>query len=153
VHVNAGAGTGAPNFSWDTHEKNFDALKRTLLPVTDRACAALIEDLALRGLLDETLIVITGEFGRTPKINAKAGRDHWPNAFSAILAGGGVQAGRAFGATDRSGAYVTSDAVTPGELAATILHALGLDPRAELRTFDGRPWRIGDVDPIGRLWG
>jgi hypothetical protein len=152
VHVNAGAGAGAPDYSWDTQERNFELLQRKLLPTTDRACAALIGDLASRGLLDETLVVITGEFGRTPKINGKAGRDHWPSAFSAILAGGGMKAGAAFGATDRLGAHVARDAVTPGELAATILHALGLDPRAELRAFDGRPWKVGDAEPVVGLW-
>jgi hypothetical protein len=152
VHVNAGAGAGAPDFSWDTHEKNFEILKRTLLPPTDRACAALVQDLASRGLLDDTLVVIAGEFGRTPKINAKAGRDHWAGAFSVILAGSGMPGGRTFGATDRTGTHVVRDPVTPAELGTTILHALGLDPKSDVRTLDGRPWRISDAGPVVGLW-
>ena len=120
---------------WDTHHDNFNRLKK-LTPVFDRAFAAFLADLHERGLLDSTMVVALGEFGRTPKIGQftqngmteKTGRDHWPHAFTALVAGGGVPAGHVFGATDRLGAYVTNKPVTPPDLAATILTHLGVDP-------------------------
>ncbi|MFM9959812.1 MAG: DUF1501 domain-containing protein [Planctomycetaceae bacterium] len=121
---------------WDTHHDNFNRLRK-LAPVFDRAFAAFLADLHERGLLDSTLVVALGEFGRTPKIGQftqngmteKTGRDHWPHAFTALIAGGGVPGGQVFGATDRLGAYVIDKPVTPPDLAATMLTHLGVDPR------------------------
>lgn len=120
---------------WDTHHDNFGRLKK-LTPIFDRAFSAFLADLQTRGLLDSTLVVALGEFGRTPKVgqftqnNAteKTGRDHWPHAFTALVAGGGVPGGHIFGATDRLGGYVTDKPVTPADLAATMLTHLGINP-------------------------
>ena len=120
---------------WDTHHDNFNRLKK-LAPVFDRAFAAFLSDLHERGLLDDTLVVALGEFGRTPKIGQftqngmteKTGRDHWPHAFTALVAGGGAPRGHSFGASDRLGAYVIDKPVTPSDLAATMLAHLGVDP-------------------------
>ncbi|MEI6258269.1 MAG: DUF1501 domain-containing protein, partial [Planctomycetota bacterium] len=114
--------------NWDSHAKNFDQNKNTLLPPADKALAALIGDLDERGLLDSTLIVATGEFGRTPQINGSGGRDHWPDCYSVLLAGGGVQGGAIHGASDAIGAYPAKDPATPGDLAATIYWRFGVDP-------------------------
>ncbi len=120
---------------WDTHNHNFAALKDRLAPAFDASFAALVEDLAERGLLETTLIVVTGEFGRTPRIGQivqngmteKTGRDHWPHAFTVLLAGGGVRGGQAYGETNSIGAFVKDRPVTPADLSATILHHLGID--------------------------
>ncbi len=120
---------------WDTHNHNFTALKNRLAPRFDQSFSALLEDLDQRGLLETTLVVVTGEFGRTPKIGQivqngmteKTGRDHWPHAFTVLLAGGGVRGGHVYGATDKNGAFVHDRPVTPADLAATILHHLGID--------------------------
>jgi Protein of unknown function (DUF1501) len=120
---------------WDTHTHNFPALKNRLAPRFDRAFSAFLDDLDRRGLLESTLVVVTGEFGRTPRVgqtvqNAmteKTGRDHWPHAFTALLAGGGVRGGQVHGATNSSGGYVTDNPVTPADLSATILYHLGID--------------------------
>jgi uncharacterized protein (DUF1501 family) len=98
-----------------------------------------LTDLHERGLLDSTLVVLSTEFGRTPRINDMAGRDHWPNAFSIVLAGGGVQGGRVIGATDKIGGTVTDRPVSPGDMAATVLKTLGIDPGAAVHTPLGRP--------------
>lgn len=153
VHVNCMSSVLELTRNWDTHKDNFNTLKEVLLPRTDRAVAALVEDLADRGLLDETLVVVMGEFGRTPKVNADAGRDHWPPAASVLLAGAGVRAGAAYGATDRDGAYPIEKPISPARLAATIFHALGIDPELELVTGAGRPYRICDGAPVLDLWG
>jgi hypothetical protein len=124
---------------WDTHHDNFAKLKNPLCPVFDQSFAAFLEDLAERGLLETTLVVATGEFGRTPKIgqfsqNAmtlKTGRDHWPHAFTVLLAGGGVQGGQVHGATTRDGGHVLDQPVTPADLSATILRHLGVDTSRE----------------------
>jgi uncharacterized protein (DUF1501 family) len=127
------------NGHWDTHRDNSRSLRDLLVPSVDRALPALLTDLKERGLLDSTLVVLSTEFGRTPRINTMAGRDHWPNAFSIVLAGGGVQGGRVIGKTDKMGAYVTDRPTTPGDMAATILQALGVDPTAVVHTPLGRP--------------
>lgn len=127
------------NGHWDTHRDNTRSLRDLLVPGVDRALPALLTDLRERGLLDSTLVVLSTEFGRTPRINTMAGRDHWPNAFSIVLAGGGVKGGRVIGATDKNGAYVTDRPVTPGDMTATILQALGIDPAAVVHTPLGRP--------------
>jgi hypothetical protein len=138
--------------NWDAHQDVFPRLKNDLLPPVDRALAALVADLDGRGLLDSTLVIALGEFGRTPKINANAGRDHWPFCFSAVLAGGGVRGGTVFGASDKLGAYPESDAVTPADLAATLFDRFGLDPAAEVRDLTGRPYRLADGQPIRALF-
>jgi len=120
---------------WDTHNHNFASLKERLTPRFDQSFSCFIEDLSQRGLLDSTLVVATGEFGRTPKIGQivqngmteKSGRDHWPHAFTALLAGGGVRGGQAYGETNAIGAFVKDRPVTPADLSATILHHLGID--------------------------
>ncbi len=138
--------------NWDSHENNFARLKDDLLPPADRAFSALIEDLAARGLLDSTLVVALAEFGRTPRINKSAGRDHWPDCYSMVWAGGGVQGGAVHGASDKMAAYPAADPVTPGDLAATLFWRLGLDPAAEVRDLTGRPYRLAEGEPIRRLF-
>ncbi len=124
---------------WDTHQKNFSSLKEELLPRFDKTFSALIEDLADRGLLDRTIVYCAGEFGRTPKINKDAGRDHWARSSSVLLAGGGFKKGYVHGATDAECAVPVSDPCTPDDVSATIFHALGVDPHQELLTSTGRP--------------
>lgn len=141
-----------PN-NWDTHDNNFGRLKDDLLPPCDLAFSALVEDLAQRGLLDSTLVVMLGEFGRTPKLNAQGGRDHWPDCYSVILAGGGIQGGRYYGASDKIGAYPDTQGVTPGDLAATIYDRFGLDPKTELHDLTGRPFTLAAGAPIRGLFG
>jgi hypothetical protein len=138
--------------NWDAHFKNFNQHKTHLLPLADQSLSALIEDLDQRGLLESTLVVAMGEFGRTPKINADGGRDHWPDCYSLLLAGGGVRGGTIYGSSDRIGAYPDSDPVTPGDLAATIFWRFGIDPSAEIHDFNGRPWRIADGQPLRSLF-
>lgn len=133
---------------WDSHQdilklrERYRGDKNANLPALDRGLSALVGDLSERGMLDETLVVVMGEFGRTPKINARGGRDHWPNVFSAALAGGGVQGGRIIGSSDATGEYPHENPVTPSDLAATIYTLLGVDPAQSLRTRDGRPVRL-----------
>ena len=127
------------NGHWDTHRENTKSLRDLLVPALDRGFSALVADLKERGLLDSTLVVLTTEFGRTPRINTMAGRDHWPQAFSIVMAGGGVKPGIVIGATDKIGGTVTDRPITPGDMAATVLHGLGIDPAATLHTPTGRP--------------
>jgi hypothetical protein len=136
---------------WDTHSKNFDALQSELLPMVDQSLSALITDLEARGALDETLIVVMGEFGRTPKINANAGRDHWGSCQSVVLAGGGIQGGALLGASDKIGAFPSSDPVDPVDVHATMLHCLGLDPRSEIHDHLGRPYPLSTGKVIGQI--
>ena len=138
---------------WDTHANNFKQLKDQLLPPFDRGFSALLEDLHARGLLDETLVVCLGEFGRTPKINGQAGRDHWAACNSVVLAGGGVRGGQVHGASDRHAAYPAAAPVGPADLAATIYHALGIDLRTPLRDPVGRPFVLCDGTPLTGLFG
>jgi hypothetical protein len=135
---------GGGNFGgWDTHGFNSHPmepiLKDYLLPLTDQAVSALLEDLDTRGLLAGTLVVWMGEFGRTPRINQHGGRDHWPKCATALLAGGGVKSGYVHGASDRTGAYPASDPVRPEDMAATLFGALGIDPASEITDVLGRP--------------
>lgn len=127
---------------WDTHANNFKDLKTKLLPPFDLGFSALLEDLDRRELLGETLVVCVGEFGRTPQINSNAGRDHWAACNSVVLAGGGVRPGIVHGASDRIAAYPATPPVSPDDLAATIYHALGTDPKTELHDRLGRPWQL-----------
>ena len=128
--------TDGVNTCWDTHQDNFAKLKTLLCPLFDRAFPAFVEDLYERGLLETTLVVAVGEFGRTPKLGQfsqsantrKTGRDHWPHAFTALLAGGGVRGGQVYGETTSDGGYVRDRPVTPADLTATVMHHLGIDP-------------------------
>jgi len=133
--------------TWDTHVANFPRLRDGLLPPLDQAVSALLDDLEVRGLLDETLVVMLGEFGRTPRISELKpgdvpGRDHWPAVFPAVFAGGGVVGGQVIGKSDRLGAYPVSKTFGPPDLAATVYHALGVDPATELHDRLGRPVRL-----------
>jgi hypothetical protein len=139
------------NRDWDTHDCNFHRLQNTLLPPTDQGMAALIEDLDQRGLLDETLVVWMSDMGRTPRINGGAGRDHWSFCYSVVLAGGGIRAGEVFGASDRSAAYPAERQVSPPDLAATIYHCLGIDPRTHVEDQQGRPLVVSTGNPIRAL--
>jgi hypothetical protein len=128
---------------WDHHAKIFDNLDRKL-PEFDQGFSALVEDMHLRGLLTETLVVCMGEFGRTPKLNKDKGRDHWAPAASLLFTGAGVRTGQVIGSTDKQGGYVTRRPVSPADVACTVYEALGIDPRKQLRTPDGRPIEILD---------
>jgi hypothetical protein len=128
--------------SWDTHDRHNDLLKRFLMPWMDQAYSALLTDLSDRGLLDETLVLWVGEFGHTPKFNARAGRDHWGHCFSIALAGGGVQGGVVHGESDNSAAYPISGRVEPRDLMATVFHCLGYSPDTEVHDTSGRPLPI-----------
>jgi hypothetical protein len=137
--------------NWDSHEKLFSR-HRQLIPPADQALSGLIEDLDQRGLLDSTLVVALSEFGRTPRINGSAGRDHWPDCYTALLAGGGVSGGRVHGASDRIGAYPADDPVTPADIAATIFWRFGIDPATEVADQTGRPFRLTEGEPIRGLF-
>jgi hypothetical protein len=139
--------------NWDAHFKCANQHKTHLLPQADQSLSALISDLDERGLLDSTLVVAMGEFGRTPKINGDAGRDHWPDCYTVLLAGGGVQGGAIYGASDRLGAYPARDPVTPGDLAATIFWRFGIDPATVIRDALGRPHHLAAGEPIKALFG
>ena len=138
---------GPAGGGWDTHGENFQQLKNRLLPITDQTVPTLMEDLAARGLLDETLVVWMGEFGRSPRIaNTKQfgpnGRDHWPNCYTALLAGAGVRGGAVYGSSDRIGAYPATNPVSPDDIASTMYWALGIDPDTEFQDTLGRPLPI-----------
>jgi hypothetical protein len=124
---------------WDTHVEGIDSMKNGFLPRWDQAYSALIEDLHERGLLETTMVVAWGEFGRTPKLNDKNGRDHWPGVFSAAMAGGGIQGGRVVGASDDKGAYPKDNPKRPQDVLATIYRHLGVNIHAEYPDFSGRP--------------
>jgi len=144
--------TNGQDANWDSHERVFER-HRQLLPPADRGLAALVEDLTDRGLLDSTLVVATGEFGRTPRVNPSGGRDHWPDCYTAVLTGGGVRGGAMYGSSDRIGAYPASDPATPADVAATVLWRFGVDPGAEVRDQTGRPFRLAEGEPLTRLFG
>lgn len=138
--------------NWDSHEKLFSRHAQ-LIPPSDQALSALLEDLEARGLLESTLVLAMGEFGRTPKINGSGGRDHWPDCYTALLAGGGVRGGAVYGASDRIGAYPASDPVMPGDLTATVYWRFGIDPAQEVRDQTNRPFRLSDGQPLRALFG
>ncbi len=137
---------------WDTHGFNntrmFPIVEKRHLPITEQTLPALLNDLDERGMLDETLVVWMGEFGRTPNINKNVSRDHWPQCYTTLLAGGGVKRGFVHGASDKQGAYPAEDPVRPDDLAATIFYALGIDPHTEVRTATERPVFISDGKPL-----
>jgi uncharacterized protein DUF1501 len=141
VHVNWYRGADEPSDApcWDSHARESQRLKTVLAPPADQGFAALIEDLAQRGLLENTLIACISEFGRTPRINRAAGRDHWGHVFSAALAGGGIKAGLVYGSSDKHGGQPRDGKVTPQDLTATILHCLGYEPNTEIQDNLGRP--------------
>lgn len=152
VHVNwvrHDGGKGGQGY--DSHRDHLEWSKTELMPPTDAALASLLEDLHDRGLLDETLVVVMGEFGRTPRFNKNAGRDHWPYCFSVAMAGGGIRGGTVYGASDRIAAYPTADPVSPGNILATIYSAMGVDPQTEIYDLQSRPHRLADDPPIKAL--
>ena len=137
--------------SWDHHSNLKSAFESNMVNF-DKAYAALITDLRQRGMLDSTLVLVTSEFGRTPKINSTNGRDHWPRVFSTVLAGGGTKAGFAYGTSDALASEPETDPVSPGQLAATMFHLMGVDPRKKLMTPDLRPVEIVyEDDPIEQI--
>ncbi len=137
---------------WDTHQNNFTSLKNKLLPPMDQAYAALLRDLSDRGMLDNTLVVWMGDFGRTPKINPSAGRDHWASAGVVCMGGGGIKTGQVVGATSALGEYVTDTPVTPQDVAATIYEALGVPLHTWYKTADGRPVElVPEGKPVKQL--
>ncbi len=130
---------------WDTHQSNFTRLSTNLLPKLDAGVSNLFSTLADRGLLDTTSVMVTGEFGRTPKINsrdAEGGRDHWPRAMFVLLGGGGMQGGQVIGASDDKGQGPANDAITPDDVAASFYHSLGIDYTQEYHSNTGRPITI-----------
>ncbi len=156
VHVNWPRDPGdaaVDNPLWDTHSQNADRLEDVLCPQFDLGFSALLEDLDGRGLLESTLVVAIGEFGRTPRINAIGGRDHWGAVFSFAMAGAGIRGGMVHGASDKNGAFPARDRVDPGDLWATILHLVGIDPRGEYVDRESRPHRLTLGQPIHELLG
>ncbi len=155
VTVYFAASIGGQSFTsggWDTHGFNnnpmYPVLNNYLMPITNQTLPALLTDLQERGLLRDTLVVWVGEFGRSPRINNMAGRDHWPQCYTALLAGGGVKGGHVHGASDRIGAFPARDPVRPDDLSATLFHLLGIDPRTEVRDALQRPLPISSGSVI-----
>jgi hypothetical protein len=143
--------------NWDTHGDNFGRLKNQLLPPLDRGVAALLDDLAATGLLDETMVVLLGEFGRTPRISSPGGRgapgrDHWAPCFFGLFAGGGVRGGQVIGRSDRIAAYPATTPYSPDDVGATVYHALGVDPSVEVRDRLGRPVRLNRGEVMQALF-
>ncbi len=130
------------NATWDTHGGNFASLKTRLLPQLDAAVSSLINDLTARGMFERTLVAVMGEFGRTPKVNAGAGRDHWNFCYSLMLAGGGIKRGHVHGSSDKIGGRPSNNPVTPADIVATIYHCLGIHKELELRDNQDRPFQL-----------
>jgi hypothetical protein len=145
-------GQSTESGGWDTHGFNntrmYPIIEKYHLPITDQTLPTFLEDMDSRGLLDDTLIVWMGEFGRTPKINANASRDHWPDCYTVLLAGGGVKRGFIYGASDKNGAYPAENPVRPDDLAATMFYALGIDPHTHVYGAGNRPVQIADGNPV-----
>ncbi len=141
-----------PVQNWDNHGAIFNTLKGRLLPPLDQGVAALLEDLDERGLLQDTMVIVMGEFGRTPKINNEAGRDHWGPCFTGLFAGAGVQGGKVIGQTDEIGAYPISTAYSPDDLGATVYTALGIEPHSVVRDRLGRPVHLNQGNVIDALY-
>ncbi len=153
VHVNwfrNDNGKGGQGF--DSHSNHLDWAQKELLPPTDAAFTALVEDLDQRGMLDETLVLMMGEFGRTPKINENAGRDHWPDCFSIVMAGGGIQGGRVYGSSDEMAAYPKTNPVSPPDLLATLYSALGIDQHTKIYDQLGRAFPLTEGRPVDALF-
>jgi hypothetical protein len=145
-HDNAKGGQG-----YDSHRDHLRWCRTDLLPPTDAAFASLLEDLSERGLLDETLVILMGEFGRTPRFNKQGGRDHWPQCFSVVLAGGGIHGGHVYGASDKLAAYPASNPVSPEDLMATLYTCLGIDPHTLIYDQQHRPYPLVDGKPVQGL--
>src|SRR3984957_2362332 len=152
INVYFSRSIGGCEGGWDTHgfgdKPMYPILKNYLLPITEQTLPTLLEDLESRGLLDTTLVVWVGEFGRSPRINKIAGRDHWPQCYTALLAGGGVRRGHVHGSSDKLGAFPASDPVRPEDLSATMFYLLGIDPTTEVRDSLNRPLPISPGDTI-----
>ena len=145
---------GSNGFAWDTHWNNFSAHREDLVPPYDQAFNALMTDLDRTGKLNETLVVVAAEFGRSPRITrSNGGREHWPECYSVLFAGGGIRGGQVYGRSDRNAAYPAANPVTPAEFTATIYHCLGIDPHAETRDQGGRPFALSSGNPIAELVG
>lgn len=147
----AGDLNGSAGDHWDTHGDNFNRLKNTMLPVFDQAASALIADLRDRGTLAETLVVMLTDFGRTPRINGGAGRDHYPGVYSVFLTGGGIHGGQVYGSSDAHGALPKSRPCSPSDVHATIFTALGIDPRTATNDRLGRPFALSDGEVLPLL--
>jgi uncharacterized protein (DUF1501 family) len=155
VNVYFARSIGGTGQGWDYHGFKGESVTGRLdelLPMTDQTLPALITDLEQRGMLDDTLVVWVGEFGRTPKISSNGGRDHWPQCYCAVLAGGGTKKGFVYGASDKIGAYATIGQARPEDLAATMFEALGIDPEAEIRDKLNRPLPVARGKPIRELF-
>jgi hypothetical protein len=140
---------GRNGFAWDTHWNNFTACKEDLIPPYDRAVSALMADLEKTGELEETLVVVAHEFGRSPKITLKnAGREHWPDCYCVLFAGAGIKEGAIYGKSDREGAYPLEDSCGPADFVATIYHLLGIDPHHEEHDQLGRPFQLTKGNPL-----
>jgi uncharacterized protein (DUF1501 family) len=143
--------------NWDTHSDNFTRLRRSLLPPLDQGVAALLDDLAETGLLDETLVLLLGEFGRTPRITTlpgarSAGRDHWARCFSGLFAGAGVRGGQVIGRSDAIGAYPATPPYSPDDIGATVYHVLGIDPAVQVHDRQNRPVQLNRGEPMQALF-
>ena len=150
VCCSAGDLNGGAGDMWDTHGDNFNRLKNRLLPVFDRGFSSLLIDLENRGMLDETLVVMLTDFGRTPKINGNAGRDHYPSVYSLVMAGGGIQGGQVYGSSDSKGAVPHDRPCRPEDIHATIYDCLGISPRTEIHDVLDRPFPVshGKILPL-----
>jgi hypothetical protein len=154
VTVYSACGGKIPQDAWDTHTDNFRKLKHQLLPPMDQGTSALLDDLQQRGLAERTLLLWMGEFGRTPRVNAKAGRDHWANCYSILLAGAGVRPAQVYGRSDRTGAFPHDGRVfTPADITATVYSCLGIDPHTTIVDGLGRPLRITTGEPMREVFG
>ena len=146
------------NLTWDCHadggslSTTLDDYRQTLCPMFDAAYTALLDDLHQRGMLQSTLVLAMGEFGRTPELNPRGGRDHWPGCWTVLFAGGGVRGGQVIGASDATAAEPRDRPVTPAELAATVYQSLGLDPAIRLNGPDGEPLALADATPVEELF-
>ena len=145
---------GKNGFAWDTHWNNFSAHKEDLVPPYDRAFDALMTDLEKTGRLDETLVVVAAEFGRSPKITrSNSGREHWPECYSVLFAGGGIKGGQVYGRSDKNAAYPVTTPTSPADFTATIYHCLGINPHAEAHDQNNRPFTLSRGNPIAELVG
>jgi hypothetical protein len=145
---------GRNGFAWDTHWNNFSAHREDLAPPYDQAFDALMTDLEQTGKLEETLVVVAAEFGRSPRITrSNGGREHWPQCYSVLFAGGGIRGGQVYGRSDRNAAFPAANPVTPADFTATIYHCLGIDPHAETHDQAGRPFVLSRGNPIAELVG
>ncbi len=153
VYFSSGIG-GKGSEGWDTHQDNFTDLKNRLLPITDQTVPTLTADLRSRGLLEETLVIWMGEFGRGPKIGDRdgKGRNHWPECYTVMMAGGGIAGGSVYGKSDSQGAFPAADPVRPEDIAATLYWAMGIDPATEVVDTQSRPLPISTGAPVQKIF-